>query len=124
MTATALTPAQLAHGLRIFTEGAFELDEAARARLTKALASGEHISSFLLEGVVEKQADAANWRQLINRLDKGEDVIEAVTTIRRMLTKKLLEYGESTSTSAIANDMNRQEREAARRFLDRTGGLI
>ncbi|MEU0181440.1 hypothetical protein ABZ312_09650 [Streptomyces sp. NPDC006207] len=122
--ATTLTPEQLAHGLRIFAENAIDAEEAARTRLAKALTAGKPIDSYLLEGVIEKQADAANWRNLIDRLDKGEDVTEAVTKIRQMLTKRLLEYGESTSTSAISNDIARNEREAARRFLDRTGGLI
>ncbi|MFG3287313.1 hypothetical protein ACGF3G_00625 [Streptomyces sp. NPDC048179] len=94
-------------------------DESARKDLTDAITAGRHIDSYLLKPVMEAQAKAQLWQQVVRRMEKA-GTAKALESVREECTDLLLDLGESQSTCAITNETDRLARDAARTFLKET----
>ncbi|MFF3096782.1 hypothetical protein [Streptomyces cyaneofuscatus] len=99
-------------------------DEAqARESYMRKIASATAIDANHLGPVLAAAGYAAPWRKVLTLLHT-RPLADAVTTIRDHSTRILLERSETQSTSALTNEQARTEREALRRFLDRTDGTV
>ncbi|MBP5926726.1 hypothetical protein F3K32_42735 [Streptomyces sp. LBUM 1483] len=122
MTAPAKTPAVAAYITRL-AESAIEAAGSARAALAETIAAGGALDSHTFRPAMQAEAEALPWRHFLELTKGGTDTFEALGDVRAVLTRNLLERGESQSTDAIANDNARLQREADRQFLRSTRGL-
>jgi hypothetical protein len=120
---TNLTPEQLAQSVTAIAAGILRREGQARTKLAETLAAGHPVTSHELESLLSAQSDADNWRRVLAGLGRGQGAAEVVRQQRERLTERLLEFGESRSTSMITNDIARMERDAARSFLETSRGI-
>ncbi|RPK58091.1 hypothetical protein EES44_24475 [Streptomyces sp. ADI96-15] len=101
---------------------AIEEDEAARTRLTKALAVDGAPLDGLMDAVLDSAGRAKPWRQLMKRIEK-HGVREGLAKQREEATERLLQWGFSLSTSMVSNAQRIAEQDGLRRFLSTTDGM-
>ncbi|MEU2487077.1 hypothetical protein ABZ593_21020 [Streptomyces sp. NPDC012617] len=99
----------------------FEEDEAARTRLTKALAIDGAQLDGLMDTVLNSAGRAKPWHQLMKRIEK-HGVREGLTKQREEAMECLLQWGFSMSTSMVSNAQRIAEQDGLRRFLSTTEG--
>ncbi|RWZ74878.1 hypothetical protein EQK42_16625 [Streptomyces albidoflavus] len=99
-----------------------EEDEAARTRLTKALAVDGAPLDGLMDAVIDSAGRAKPWRQLMKRIEK-HGVREGLAKQREEATERLLQWGFSMSTSMVSNAQRIAEQDGLRRFLSTTDGM-
>jgi membrane-bound lytic murein transglycosylase len=113
-----MTNTDFAENVRFTAEMAVRREESARAVLVDVVTAGRQIDSYTLKPVMEAQAKAQPWRQVLQRMKKV-DAAKAVESVREDCMEVLMR-GESQSTCAITNETDRLARDAARNFLRET----
>jgi hypothetical protein len=114
-----MTNTDLAEAITWHADLASRRDESARQVLVGAVTAGRHVDSYILKPVMEAQAKAQLWRQVVRRMEKA-GAAKALESVREDCTDLLLDRGESQSTCAITNETDRLARDAARTFLKDT----
>ncbi|EMF20383.1 hypothetical protein H114_32609 [Streptomyces gancidicus BKS 13-15] len=109
--------------VKMTAENFLKAESEARAALAERLITTAVVDASAYETVMEATAAAKPWRDVL-RIAENRTIAEAITAVRDRATSELLEYGESRSTSLIRNEEERMHREALRRFLGRTSGLV
>lgn len=116
MTNTAPTLADI---LTRHADAAIEREEQARKSLARAIEAGNVLDSYTLRPVLTAQAEATPWRKVAQRIEKA-GAEKALESVREEYTDLLIDRSESQSTCAITNEIDRTQRDAARRFLSAT----
>ncbi|MHB9861927.1 hypothetical protein [Streptomyces sp. YIM S03343] len=114
-----MTNTDLAETITWTADLATRIEDKARKDLVDAVTAGRHIDSYVLKPVMEAQAKARLWRQVVTRMEKV-GAAKALESVREECTDLLLDRGESQSTCAITNETDRLARDAARTFLKET----
>ncbi|WP_333746114.1 hypothetical protein [Streptomyces sp. IBSBF 2950] len=122
MTALAKTPEAAVYITRL-AESVVEAAGSARAALAETIAAGGALDSHTFRPAMMAEAEALPWRHFLDLAKGGADTFEALGAVREALTRNLLDRGESQSTDAVANEIARLQRDAARQFLRSTRGL-
>ncbi|GAA2948489.1 hypothetical protein ACFPN0_15085 [Kitasatospora cinereorecta] len=99
----------------------FEEDEAARTRLTKALAIDGAQLDGLMDAALASAGRAKPCHQLMKRVEK-HGVREGLAKQREEAMEYLLQWGFSMSTSMVSNAQRIAEQDGLRRFLSTTEG--
>lgn len=111
----------IAATLKAHATSAIDAESAARLRLAERATNVDaELSSFIYADAVQAAGQAAPWRELLTLAEQKGTMRDAVATARRRALRSLLEYGESQSTSAITNEIERCKREGLRSFLSYT----
>ncbi|MDT0377263.1 hypothetical protein RM572_00540 [Streptomyces sp. DSM 42041] len=103
--------------LQLIADNRFRHEAGVRADLAAALTDPDRPATYYdAASLLKATADAQPWHNLV-RLAKSKGMDYAVTALREHYTRNLLERDETRSTSAFANEADRLDREAQRRFL-------
>lgn len=119
---TATVP--LAQAFESLSEIYTSREEAARTKLAKCLTDlGQGVDTSLIRTAMETAAEALPYRRVLIYAEKT-GVREALTGVRKDLTRQLLSRTLGSSTCQIRNEAARMEVEAAQRFLANTENLL
>jgi hypothetical protein len=112
MTSTA------AETITSFAQNVIVRAEHRRTKLAEAMTAENYIvDPGTFRAMLADQANAKPWRAVLARVEKGEDPLDAVRTMRKLITRQLLGGSEMTSTDPMANENARMERAGGREFL-------
>ncbi|MER7477385.1 hypothetical protein ABTX60_06980 [Streptomyces sp. NPDC126510] len=106
------------------TESFTSREEYARTKLANCLTDlGQAVDTSLIRTAMETAAEALPYKKVLEWAKKA-GLREALTDMRRDLTRQLLSRSMSSSTCQIRNEATRMEMEAAQRFLANTDNLL
>ncbi|MFR9675870.1 hypothetical protein [Streptomyces sp. TR02-1] len=102
-------------------EFALRREVRARQRAAEALTGDNPFSEQDVERLLSVQAQAQPWHEVEKIAGTGgKDLVDAVITVRREITRNLIQRHERTSTSQLVIEMDRLRRQAEREFLTET----